>query len=219
MSDESQGPANVPTESITVDRRKPSVRYVEFRDIHAQQLLATAADRAYKALVGSDNWAGGIAEIASPKAPLPIARKVRFRRSERPATLPMVATTPALARVVQLVADTLPLLAASPNGCSASRGVAQILASVASELVGELVALTPEQQAAHPAYRQTLRLAAELEGLGDVVRTRTCTEADACVVIRAPGHLDRRVEDAEVAEVSAVLLQLAGAAGADPPHP
>jgi len=218
MSDESQGPAKLPSEAITVNRRKAVVRYVEFRDVHAQQLLLAAAEHAYQALVGSDTW-GGIAQIEARTAPAPPARKVLFRRPRRPAALPMVPTTPALARVDHLTANTPRELEASPNGCSASHGVAQILASVASDLVRELVALPPDQQAAHSAYRQTLRLAAELEGLRDVVLTQTCTDLDACVGIRSPGHLDRRVEDAEVAEVLAVLLQLARAAEAEPPRP
>ncbi|MBK8470060.1 MAG: hypothetical protein WAR57_10655 [Candidatus Phosphoribacter sp.] len=217
MSDERQVPETVTGEGLTVDRRKPAVRYLEFRDLHSLQQLAVAADRTFKALLESDNWGGGITKLQPPEAPTPTVRRSFFRRPQPPAAIAPVMTTPALARVAQCVASIPAELDASPNGCSASRGVAHLLATVAGQLVGELQALTPEQQAAHAAYRQTLRLGAELEGLREVVLARPCTDTQACVVIREPGHLDRRVEDAEVAEVSAVLRQLAGGAEADPP--
>ncbi len=209
MSDESNGAAKPSTEAITVDRRKPVARYVEFRDLDAQRVLTASAERAFHSLVKSDDWAGTF-QIEAPTAPPPpTTRKVQFRRPRSPVAAPMVRTTPALARVHQLSTDIPRELEASPNGCAASRAVAQVLASVAGDLVRDLVALTPEQQAGHPAYRQTLRLAAELEGLRDVVASQPCTGPDGCVGIVAAGHLDRRVEDAEVAEVRSVLLQLA----------
>lgn len=219
MSDAHQVPASLPRDGITVDRRKPAARYLEFHDLHVLQRVATAADRAYKALVGSDDWAGGVTTMAFSHAAPDSVPKRRLLRTQRPATVPTVVTTPALAKVANLCATAPAELEASPNACTASRSVAHILATVARELVGELVHLTPEQQAAHPAYRQTLRLGAELEALREVVLSDGCTPPDPCVVIRAPGHLDRRVEDAEVAEVSAVLLQLAGAVEAEQPHP
>ena len=208
MSDEWQGGARPSSEAVTSDRRRPVARYVEFRDLPAQHHLTAAAEHSYRALVGSDNW-GGTASIQDRTTPPPPARKGLFRRSRPPAAPAMLPTTQAFARVDQLTVTIPRELQESPNGCSASRDVVRILASVASDLVRELLALTPDQQAAHPAYRQTLRLAAELEGLHDVILTRPCTDPDGCVSIKPPGHLDRRVEDAEVAEVRAVLLQLA----------
>ena len=64
----------------------------------------------------------------------------------------------------------------------------------------------------HNAYRQTLRLASELEALRGIALTQNCSDTQPCVTVRELGHLERRVEDAEVAEVRSVLLQLARAA-------
>jgi hypothetical protein len=215
MSDEWHRGANPPSEALTSDRRRAIARYVQFRDLPTQQRLTAAAEHSYQALVGSDSWARS-AQIEDPTAPPPI-RKGLFRRSRHLPTPSMLPTTQAFAMVNRLTADIPRELDESPNGCSASRGVAQALASVAIDLVRELLALSPDQQAAHPAYRQTLRLAAELEGLRDVVLTQACTDPEGCVGITTPGHLDRRIEDAEVAEVRAVLLQLARAAEAEQP--
>jgi hypothetical protein len=208
MSDETDPVAQ--PEAITHDRRRAVARFVEFRDVDAQKRFITSAEHAYWSLVASDTW-GAIAHIEA-RTERPPARNLPFRRRRRPTTLHIVPSTAALARVHQIAADTPRELAASPSGCSASHDVALVLVSVTTELLRELLALTPTLQVAHPAYRQTLRLAAELEGMRSIVPTQTCTGPDACVGVRKPGHLDRRVEDVEVAEVRAVLLQLGRAA-------
>lgn len=209
MSDEAPRPAQPPDEAITLDRRRPSARYVEFRDGPTQRLLTVAAERAYQSLVKSDDWAGTVLIEGRPAdSPPSPSRTMPFRRRP-PAAVPMVRTTPALARVHTTSTEIPRELDAAPNGCAASRAVARVLASVADELVQDLATLAPEEQAAHSAYRQTLRLAAELEGLRDVVLNHRCADPDGCVGISTPGHLDRRMEDAEVAEVRSVLVQLA----------
>jgi len=214
MSDQWHG-AKPPSEAVTSDRRRAVARYVDFRDVPTQQRLTSAAEHSYQALVRSDSWASS-AWIEDPTTPPPVGKGL-FRRSRRRPTPSMLPTTQAFATVNRLTADIPRELDESPNGCPASRGVAHALARVAIDLVHELVALSPDQQAEHPAYRQTLRLAAELEGLHEVVLAQACTDQVGCVGITTAGHLDRRIEDAEVAEVRAVLLQLARAAESEQP--
>ncbi len=194
------------TEPITADRRRPTARYAEFSDTNDQAQFVNAAERSYRSLVGSDAWGSDTPIEVGTQGPG--ARGSLFRRG-RPAPTRTAPGTLALARVHQIAIGTPRELAASPRGCAASESVALILARVTADLEHDLLALTPHQQAAHPAYRQTLRLAAELEALGSIVATHRCSGNDGCVNLCPPERLDRRVEDAEVAEVRAVLLQLA----------
>lgn len=210
MPDETDSGTAPPVEAITADRRRPVARYVEFTDADAQSRFVTAAERHYRALSGSDTWQSDT-HVELPTAPPP-ARRSLFRPRQQQATLRQVPSTPALARVHQITVDTPRELAGSAGSCAAFQELALILTSVTADLVRDLLALTPDKQAAHSAYRQTLRLASELEALRDVAPTQACTGTAVCVRVRAPDHLDRRVEDAEVAEVRAVLVQLAHAA-------
>jgi hypothetical protein len=120
-----------------------------------------------------------------------------------------VPTTAALARVAHYTSTIPDEVQAAPGSCASASGVASVLASVDRELADDLMLLDPNEQAAHPAYRQTLRLAAELEGLREVVAEVGCTDPNGCVGIRSPERWGRRAEDVEVAEVKSVLLRLA----------
>jgi hypothetical protein len=185
------------------DRRKPVARYVEFGDEDIQARFIAAAENAYQGLVASDSFEG-LGQVELPTAPP--GRRGLFRRPPAPGRF--VTTTAALAKVARAASDTPGEVKSSPNGCTSSHRVAQTLANVTSELVRDLVALDPAEQAAHPAYRQTLRLAAELEGVRDTVTHVKCTNPDACVGIPSPDYSGRRVEDVEVSEVRAVLHRL-----------
>ena len=100
-------------------------------------------------------------------------RRGLFRRPAPPAPGRVaVPTTAALARVARAAADIPGEVESSPDGCTAAHRVAHLLATVATDLVDYLLALEPAEQAAHPAYRQTLRLAAELEGVRDIITRR-----------------------------------------------
>ena len=201
-----------PRARITGDRRKPVARYVEFGDEDVQAQFIAAAEDAYRRLVGLDRFAGlsHVELPVDPPTPAAPGRRGLFRRPPRPAPDRLVVrTTAALATVARIASDTPGEVQSSPNGCAFTHRVALMLATVATDLVGELLALDPAEQAAHPAYRQTLRLAAELEALRDTVTHVGCANPDACVGIRPPEHWGRRVEDVEVSEVRAVLLKLA----------
>ena len=198
---------------ITGDRRKPVARYVQFADDDVQARFTATAETAYQRLVGLDRDAvhSQVELPADPPKPAANGRRGLFRRPPPPPAPDrlVVPTTAALAKVARTASGTPAEVKSSPNGCTSSHRVAQLLATVATDLVGELLALDPAEQAAHPAYRQTLRLAAELEGLRDTITHVPCTDSSTCVGIRPPEHWGRRTEDVEIAEVRAVLLRLA----------
>jgi hypothetical protein len=198
-----------PARRDPTDRRKPVARYVEFGREDIQARFIRAAENAYLRLASSDEFER-LGEVEVAAAPAPPSRRGLFRRTPPPA-LPtrVVSTTAALARVAQATSTIPDEVQSSPNACAAARGVARILATVARELVDDLVVLDPAEQAAHPAYRQTLRLGAELEGFRDIVSQVGCTDSSGCVGIRSPEKWGRRAEDVEVSEVKAVLLRLA----------
>ena len=212
MSDARSPDETTPATPAFGDRRRPASRYVEFRDLPAHQRCSTAAERSYRALAASDGF-GAPGRIEVPPSD-GSAGTSRFRWGRRPAAQ-LVEVTPALARVDQLTREALRETVESPNACPASSQVARLLAGVTSELVRDLAVLPPDEQGTHPAYRQTLRLAAELDGVRDTVTGLGCTASGSCVGIRPPDRLDRRVEDAEVAEVRSVLNQLARASDAE----
>ena len=209
MSDHTEPVAEPPADAITADRRRAAARYLEFADADVQRQFVSAAGRAHAALVGSDSW-GATTQIEAD--PEPRSWKARLRRPRQAAAASVVQSTPALAMAHEIAMTAPAELAASASTCRASRDVARVLADVTKELVRDLSALPLEQQAVHNAYRQTLRLASELEALRGIALTQSCPDAQPCVAVRELGHLDRRVEDAEVAEVRSVLLQLARAA-------
>jgi hypothetical protein len=205
MTNDSPGDP-VPQVGNPTDRRKPVARYVEFGEEDIQVRFIDAAENAYQRLVASDQFDRlGHVELPAVEPP---ARRGLFRRPPPPPPRRVVPTTAALARVVQ---DTtvIPDEVQAAGSCASACGVANVLASVARELADDLMPLDPKDQSAHPAYRQTLRLAAELEGLRDIVTEVGCTDPNGCVGIRSPERWGRRAEDVEVAEVKAVLLRLA----------
>ncbi len=208
MSELTDPEARPPTEAITADRRRAAARYLEFGDAELQKRFITAAERAHAALVGSDSW-GTTAQIEAEPERRSWAAKLRRPRRETAATT--VVSTPALAMVNEIATNAPAELTASDHSCRAARDVALVMAGVTSELVGDLAALPLEQQAAHSAYRQTLRLAAELEALRGIGLTHNGSDGEPCVRVRELEHLDRRIEDLEVAEVRSVLLQLSRA--------
>lgn len=199
-----------PGSSITGDRRQPDARYVQFVDQDVQSRFIAAAENAHRRLVALDRFAGP-GEVALPSVPSPAAERGRrghFRRPRTTTPAPVVVpSTAALATVARLTSDAGS--DRTPPGCPHVHRVSRTMAAVATELVHDLVVLDPTEQAAHPAYRQMLRLAAELDGIRDLGGQVTCTSTEDCVGIRAPGHWGGRVEDVEVDEVRDVLLQLA----------
>lgn len=209
----SQEPVSAP--EYPGDRRKPVARYVEFADEKTQERFISAAEHAYVVLLGADRFAGTVEVDLSPDPPPPPPEPERrglFRRSAPPPEPPpkhVAYTTAALARVAA-DADEIPReLDSSAQGCADSRRVARTLAVVATDLVGDLWQLDPADQAPHPAYRQTLRLAAELEAVREIVNQVGCGNPEGCVGIRPPDNWGRRIEDVEVTEVRAVLHRLA----------
>ncbi len=193
------------------ERRRPVARYVEFGDEHLQERFIGLQEAAFQTLLAAD-----VAETSGQvelRSPVPETRRGVFRRAPQ-AVSQVVTTSPALARVAWTAAHAPGEVAAAPNACTSSRRVADMLSAVATDLVRDLLPLSPEDQVAHPAYRQTLRLAGELQALVSTVNASPCTNTDGCVGIRPPEHWGRRAEDVEVAEVRAVLLQLAVASRA-----
>lgn len=192
------------TPAVLQDRRQPVARYVEFGDADTQERFVDVAEAAYQALVAADTFEGhGQVEVRTAPAP----EKKLFRKSQ-PSPSRMVQATPALSRAVQTASAVRVAFEAPSASCRSSLRVAQGLSTVLSELALDLLQLTPADQASHPAYRQTLRLAAELSGLRDLHTQLGCTSPDGCVGIRLPEHWGRRVEDVEVAEVRSVLHKL-----------
>lgn len=193
------------------DRRQPVARYVEFGREGVHQDFIATAEAAYQRLAASDAFeSGGEVRLRVAAAP---ARGRLLRRSRPVVTEQVVPTTAALARIAHAVADLPEAVASAERSCRHTTGVARTLASVTSDLLRDLVSLEPGEQAAHAAYRQTLRLAAELQCVGEIVMRVGCGDADGCVGIRAPEHWGRRLEDVEVGEVRSVLLRLADAGG------
>lgn len=178
------------------DRRAPVARYVVFRDEDVQTRFVTTSEAEYQRLLAADRFAG--------------LAHVELSGAER------VPATPALAMVARSVAGVPEELGSHPTRCAAAHRVAQVLAEVAGELVGDLAPLAPAEQGEHPAYRQTLRLGAELESLRSTSTEVDCTPPEACVALRAPERWGRRLEDVEVSEVRAVLLRLSAADTAGP---
>ncbi len=206
MTNDSREPS--PRVGDPTDRRKPVARYVQFQGEDIQARFITAAEAAYQRLVASDQFERlGEVEVATAAPP---PRRGWFRRPPPPAPQTrVVSTTAALARIAQASSVIPDEVRSSPNACRSAHGVAKALSTVARELVDDLMLLDPAEQAAHPAYRQTLRLGAELEGVREIVSQVQCPNPQGCVAIRSPEKWGRRAEDVEVSEVQAVLLRLA----------
>lgn len=188
----------------------PVARYVQFRDQQTTQpAFVTHAEAAYDRLTRADAWTAESAiETSSDEAVA--ERRGLFRRQQ---TRPVIRTpvTPALAEAHRL-SRTEPAAMQTLEGCAAGRRLASLIGEVLGELVDDLAAMPVPEQKIHAAYRQTLRLAAELTALCEVTAELGCRDPLGCVALRSPEHWGRREEDVEVAEVRAVLLELAQAA-------
>lgn len=204
---------------MTSDRRRPVARYVEFRDPYAQMRFISTAEKVHRTLVAADQF-GGVREVAlHPDLPEPepvIPQRRRWGRKPQLVVVEIetILATPALAQTLMIATTAPGEVAASPQACSSSAHVAQILGNVAESLAMELLEVPPREQADHPAYGQTLRLAAELQAVRDISVESTCTFPGGCVAVRSPGAWGRRREDDEVHQVREVLVQLA-LAGSD----
>ena len=116
----------------------------------------------------------------------------------------MTAAIASAARAALEVPDRIAAL----DGCPAESRLATSMSEVVLELVGDLAAEPVAEQPAHAAYRQTVRLAAELRALEETLTKEGCGDASGCVAVRQPGAWGRREEDVEVSEVLAVLRHL-----------
>jgi len=194
------------------NRRKPVARYVQFRDQEAmQQPFVERAEAAYAQLMRADGWnAEAMIDLPSEETD----RRGIFRRP-REAPAVRITVSPALAEAHRVAAQA-PAEMNALAGCMAGRRLAALIAEVLGELVADLTPLDVTEQKTHPAYRQTLRLTAELTALVQVTDEVGCADPLGCVAVRGPQQWGRREEDVEVTEVRAVLLELAHAAARGP---
>lgn len=205
--DHERGPG---TRQITGDRRRPVARYVVFSDPTTQAAFIAAAEAAYGTLVRASSWRGSVAFALPSSETVTVTerRGLRRRTLEQPAPPRVLSLAPGLAEAAG-TALAVPAQLDDLGGCDAGRHLGRCLAEVVLDLVCDLGRLPAEEQPAHPAYRQTQRLAAELAALHRVSVAVGCRQPGGCVAARRPDQWGRRLEDVEVGEVQAVLLQLA----------
>jgi len=195
---------------MVTDRRRPVARYVLFADPAKQERFADVAEAAYQDLDRLDQWSG-IATLTLPGAAETAETKRRglLRRAvEQVAAVEALTVTGALAAAGETARD-LPERLAALGGCAAERKLAATLGRVILELVRDLATVPLDDQRLHPAYRQTLRLAGELQALHTLLVAAPCPDPFGCVRARQPEQWGRRTEDVEIAEVRAVLFELA----------
>jgi hypothetical protein len=193
---------------MNADRRKPVARYVLFTDGAVQDRFAGVAEATYADLARLDQWTGA-ASLELPGERTGTARRRLLRRTaERSAPSEVLAVTGALSAAGEAGRDLLPRVA-ELGGCEAERKLAATMSRVVLDLVRDLAQQPVDAQRSHPAYRQTLRLAAELQALHSLLATIGCGDPFGCVRVRPPEQWGRRAEDVEVAEVRAVLVELA----------
>lgn len=200
------------------DRRKPVARYVVFTDEESQAALTQAAEEIYRRLGQLDEWAGPT-ELALPTGTTVVRKRGLLRRPLVEEETERLAVSSGLAAAGRTALEVPPAVDELP-GCPAGRMLAHSMGRVILELVRDLAASGhPTDQPGHPAYRQTMRLAAELQALHDVLAERGCQDPFGCVRARPPEHWGRRAEDVEVAEVRTVLAQLAAEETSSPETP
>ncbi|SFC31507.1 hypothetical protein SAMN04487968_105141 [Nocardioides terrae] len=196
---------------MLVDRRKPVARYVLFADPATQERFADVAEAAYQDLARVDQWSG-TASLTLPAAPSEDTetkrRGLRRRAVEHVAAAEVLTVTGALSAAGEAARD-LPDRVVGLGGCAAERKLAATLGRVVLELVRDLAGVPLDDQRLHPAYGQTLRLAGELQALHTMLVAAPCPDPFGCVRARQPEQWGRRTEDVEIAEVRAVLLELA----------
>jgi hypothetical protein len=190
------------------DRRKPVARYVLFADGATQEQFAGLAEATYQDMARRDQWSGK-STLELSRTPTATTRRVLLRRAaaER-ARAETLDVTSGLAAAGETGRD-VPGRVATLRGCEAERTLAETMGRVVLDLVRDLAGAPVDEQRAHPAYRQTLRLAAELQTLHAMLVAGGCRDPFGCVRARPPEQWGRREEDVEVAEVRAVLLEIA----------
>lgn len=190
------------------DRRKPVARYVLFADRATQEAVAVAAESAYRDLARADQWSAAVTLELAAEQTVTTKRGLLRRAVEERLPAESYAVTAALAAAGAAALD-LPARIRALRGCEAEGRLADTMARVVLELVRDLASGDVEQQRAHPAYRQTVRLAAELQGLARTLTGVGCQDPAGCVRPRPPDQWGRREEDVEIAEVRVILLELA----------
>jgi hypothetical protein len=194
--------------SMNGDRRKPIARYVLFADEEAQGRFAVVAEAAYRDIARLAGWSGRVTVALSDPQRV-VTRRGLLRRAvaeETPGE--SIVVTGALAAAGEVGRDE-PARVEALGGCTAEGRLAGTMGRVVGELVRDLGRVPVDEQRAHPAYRQTLRLAAELQGLRTMLAETGCADPVGCVRLRQAEHWGRREEDVEVDEVRAVLRELA----------
>jgi len=143
---------------MTTDRRKPVARYVLFSDSTAQDRFAQMAEAAFQDLARLDQWAGQVSlELSAPQKVT--TRRGLLRRTVAEEGQPETLTvTGALAAAGEAGRD-VPAGVVAIGGCAAERKLSATMGRVVLELVRDLAGVPVGEQRAHPAYRQTLRLA------------------------------------------------------------
>ncbi|GAB7006318.1 hypothetical protein JCM18899A_37910 [Nocardioides sp. AN3] len=189
------------------DRREPVARYVVFADGAVQRRFAEVAESTYQDLARLDEWAGP-STLELPDTERSHERRGLLRRASRETPVETLAVTSGLAAAGETGRD-VPARIAAMGGCAAERDLSATMGRVVLELVRDLAGAAVGEQREHLAYRQTQRLAAELQALRVVLSEVGCQQPEGCVHLRPPEQWGRRVEDVEVAEVRAVLLELA----------
>jgi hypothetical protein len=195
------------------DRRKPVARYVLFTDTSVQQRFADAAEASFADLARLDQWAGR-STLTLPSKPVVTKRGLLRRAVEESAPPDVLSVTAALSAAGEAGRD-VPSRVAGLGGCAAERKLSAAIGRVELDLVRDLAEVPVGEQATHPAYRQTLRVAAELQALHQILLVVGCHTSFGCVRPRPPEQWGRREEDVEVAEVRSVLLELAESAEAE----
>lgn len=197
---------------MRADRREPLARYVLFADTATQKRFIERAEAVHQELLTADRWGAVVAVPIGPDRTVTARRGLLRRSNEVTVSAPTAPVTPALAGAARIGAEAparVASRAAERGGCAAEEVVATAMGQVVLDLVRDLAPLQPLHQRDHPAYGQTLRLTAELQALDDILAEVGCTAPSGCVVVRAADHWGKRAEDIEIAEVRAVLVQLA----------
>jgi hypothetical protein len=195
---------------MTTDRRKPVARYVLFANQATQERFIDVAEAAYQDLLRIDQWSGQASlELPGLTEPAGSRRRGLLRRAvAQESPVDVLTLTGALAAAGEAGRD-VPGRVETLAGCAAERKLAVTMGRVVVDLVRDLARDTLDDQRRHPAYRQTLRLAGELQALHSMLMAFGCPDPYGCVRARQPEQWGRRIEDVEIAEVRAVLMELA----------
>ncbi|GAB7004962.1 hypothetical protein JCM18899A_24350 [Nocardioides sp. AN3] len=186
----------------STDRRKLAARYVVFADAGVQYEFAQAAESAFQVLARLDQWAGRATLVLDGETS---TERRRFLRRAAWAPVETLRVTAGLAGAWEAGRD-VPAQTAALGGCDAEQALTATMGHVVCKLARDLADVAVGEQRDHPAYGQTLRLAAELQALHTILDRVGCGSDTGCVRAHPPEPWRRRVEDVEVTEVRAVLL-------------